>query len=1376
LQRVYRSIAPTIRVSILGLLLYALGAAAAASGTLLPPNGGAHDRTASATAAAQLLQTGTMLLAPKDTWLNTNKKNYSAATTLATYTWPDYQAANAILMKFDLSTLPAGAVVTEAILQLALVNSDTATDTYTVTAHKVLGKNPNIAKATGYTADGVIAWTPDCCLSGAPLAQSDISPAYDSPAINRVRGYKAWTITTMVQEWQLNPATNFGLLLNSDAFKPRDRYRRFASMEHADASVRPFLKVSFVAADVTPPSVAITAPSAGEVSGSTALSASASDNVAVASVQFQLNGAPLGAAQAAPPYSLNWDTANLSDGAYSLTAVARDTSGNATTSAAIAVTVNNGTLLLSPDDTWLNVNANNYSTDTILPTYTWPDYQIANAILMKFDLSSVPPSAVVQEAKLFLALVQSDTFPAETYNVAASKVLGHNPVIGLATGYTVDGVTNWTPSACCQNGVPLAQSDISPPYATEAVNKIPGYKSWTITAMFQEWLDDPSGNRGLLINSDASKARDHFRIFASKEHPDTSLRPFLRVVYSEGASDTTPPAIGTVLVSGVTASNATIEWTTDEASSTQVEYGLTSAYGQVSPLGGTLGTAHGVTLTGLDDLTQYHFRVRSRDAAGNLATSGNFTFVTRDGTAPTVSVAAPAAGATVSGTITVSANANDNLAVAGVQFKLDGVNAGAEDTTAPFSMSWNTATVPDGSHTLTAAAHDAAGNLTNSAAIIVNVSNTPPPPPPPSAGIASGYPGDAGIENDPNVVFVERFNESTLSNLFGRWTDVLNGSAMSFSSDVPAGSPVARSLNIPWVGGGVNNGGHLFKQLSPGVDDTLYVRYYIKYPASGRPQHEGIWLGGANPPLSYPNPQAGIRPNGNDRFSAAPEQSDDLSRFDHYNYWMGMRQAGDGNYWGNTLLNNANVTATPGQWMCVEHMVKLNAPVTAVNGEHAIWINGVKVSHLGQGFPKGFWSGGNFTQDPNGTAFEGFRWRSDANLKLNWIWLQNYAPNDPAGLSSSIKYAHVVAAKSYIGCLTAGVADTTLPSTSLTAPATGASLSGVTNVAANASDNVAVAGVQFKLNGANLGAEDTSSPYSISWDTTAATNGTHTLTTVARDTAGNQVTSAPLNVSVNNTSGGGTAVFTSNWDTAAGTSSAAVSDGGRWPNYWEFNGGSSVQLLSVVAGGPNGHNALRVQQRGSSFAANLQIDNVLPQSRDFYLRYYMKNDDTSSAGDHIVTADTYNYANLTYMRKTGGASNWNFVISMYGCGYTYPIGHWGPAVPLANGQWYRLEYYVHYVDATHVQVHPRVYDANGNLILADAQFRQSDFGGASWNGRSDWTLESYYAAGHSFCVNPAWLNDFGLGNNGQFGAADTGQYWYFAGVEIRTDRWPGAVQ
>src|SRR5262249_19135929 len=77
--------------------------------------------------------------------------------------------------------------------------------------------------------------------------------------------------------------------------------------------------------------------------------------------------------------------------------------------------------------------------------------------------------------------------------------------------------------------------------------------------------------------------------------------------------------------------------------------------------------------------------------------------------------------------------------------------------------------------------------------------------------------------------------------------------------------------------------------------------------------------------------------------------------------------------------------------------------------------------------------------------------------------------------------------------------DTTLPSVSMTAPADGATVSGAAvMVSASASDNVGIARVQFILDGTNLGAERTSSPYTITWDTTAAVDGVHTLTAVAR--------------------------------------------------------------------------------------------------------------------------------------------------------------------------------------------------------------------------------------------------------------------------------------
>src|SRR4029079_15833069 len=60
------------------------------------------------------------------------------------------------------------------------------------------------------------------------------------------------------------------------------------------------------------------------------------------------------------------------------------------------------------------------------------------------------------------------------------------------------------------------------------------------------------------------------------------------------------------------------------------------------------------------------------------------------------------------------------------------------------------------------------------------------------------------------------------------------------------------------------------------------------------------------------------------------------------------------------------------------------------------------------------------------------------------------------------------------------------------------------------------AGVQFRLAGVNLGSEDTTSPYSVSWNTTTASNGQHTLTATARDTANQATTSSTVTVTVNN--------------------------------------------------------------------------------------------------------------------------------------------------------------------------------------------------------------------------------------------------------------------
>src|SRR5437762_8557549 len=98
-----------------------------------------------------------------------------------------------------------------------------------------------------------------------------------------------------------------------------------------------------------------------------------------------------------------------------------------------------------------------------------------------------------------------------------------------------------------------------------------------------------------------------------------------------------------------------------------------------------------------------------------------------------VTITSPTSDTTVAGTITVRARVSAvGLLVAGVQFQLDGVNLGAEDTSAPYSVSWDTTTTSNGFHTLMAVARDALGIRFTSDPVTVTVSNTSPPPPPPT--------------------------------------------------------------------------------------------------------------------------------------------------------------------------------------------------------------------------------------------------------------------------------------------------------------------------------------------------------------------------------------------------------------------------------------------------------------------------------------------------------------------------------------------------------------------------------------------------------------------------------------------------------------------
>ena len=117
-------------------------------------------------------------------------------------------------------------------------------------------------------------------------------------------------------------------------------------------------------------------------------------------------------------------------------------------------------------------------------------------------------------------------------------------------------------------------------------------------------------------------------------------------------------------------------------------------------------------------------------------------------TPPSVAITAPVSGATVSGTVSVSASATDPNGIANVQFLLDGNDLGSALTQAPYSVSWNTSNVTPGTHTLTAMATDSLGLSSESSPVTITIpaSSAPPPPstPPPDPAPKRGG-GGVGV-------------------------------------------------------------------------------------------------------------------------------------------------------------------------------------------------------------------------------------------------------------------------------------------------------------------------------------------------------------------------------------------------------------------------------------------------------------------------------------------------------------------------------------------------------------------------------------------------------------------------------------------------------
>ncbi|MET0165172.1 MAG: PQQ-dependent sugar dehydrogenase [Vicinamibacterales bacterium] len=190
------------------------------------------------------------------------------------------------------------------------------------------------------------------------------------------------------------------------------------------------------------------------------------------------------------------------------------------------------------------------------------------------------------------------------------------------------------------------------------------------------------------------------------------------------SSDTTPPSQPNGLAATVlSGSQINLAWTASTDNVGVTGYRVFRNGTQIATT-----TAASYNNTGLTPGTTYSYSITAIDAAGNLslpsATVSATTTPIADLSLPTVSITGPASATTLTDIVTITADATDNVGVAGVQFLIDGAIAGVEDVSTPFTYAWDTRSATNGSHTLSARARDAAGNVATSTPVTVNVANT----------------------------------------------------------------------------------------------------------------------------------------------------------------------------------------------------------------------------------------------------------------------------------------------------------------------------------------------------------------------------------------------------------------------------------------------------------------------------------------------------------------------------------------------------------------------------------------------------------------------------------------------------------------------------
>ncbi len=436
----------------------------------------------------------------------------------------------------------------------------------------------------------------------------------------------------------------------------------------------------------------------------------------------------------------------------------------------------------------------------------------------------------------------------------------------------------------------------------------------------------------------------------------------------------------------------------------------------------------------------------ARDASANFATSSSVSF-TVDNTVPTVSLTAPANAATVGGSaVTISASASDDTSLAGVKFYVNNVFQGSEDTSSPYSISWNSTATSSGAKTIVAVARDSANNYATSSSISITVDNTAP-------SVSTLVPAD----NATGIAAT-----TTLSITFSENVTAVSGKniVIKKSSDNSTVETIAANdtTKVAVSGTGV------VVTLST-LGDLL--GYYVQIDS-------GAFVDAAS------NAYAGISNTTSWNFTTRDINPPTVSSFSPADGASGVSPTAN-----LVIVFSETVTAVAAKNIIIkkssddstiETIVANNTGLVTVSGA-TVTINPAATLSSAVGY---------YVQVDSG-AF-----KDAANL--------NYA-----GIANSTTWNFIIA-------------DASAPSVSLTLPTNGVIISGsAIGMSATASDDVAVAGVRFYVNNVAVGAEDTSPPYSAVWNSLATSSGQKVVFAVARDSSNNYATSTSATVTLVNT-------------------------------------------------------------------------------------------------------------------------------------------------------------------------------------------------------------------------------------------------------------------